>query len=102
MLPPALEQLTWYGRGPWENYSDRKAAAMVGVYHSTVTHEYVPYIMPQEYGHKTDVRWLRLTDAAGRGLQVNGRPPSSSLPAISAMKPCTPPGTRSTCSPKGR
>ena len=74
VLQPALEQLTWYGRGPWENYSDRKVAAQVGIYSSTVEQEYVPYIMPQEHGHKTDVRWLRLTDAAGRGLQVNGEP----------------------------
>ena len=74
VLQPALEQLTWYGRGPWENYSDRKVAAQVGIYNSTVAQEYVPYIMPQEHGHKTDVRWLRLTDTAGRGLQVSGEP----------------------------
>ena len=74
VLRPALEQLAWYGRGPWENYSDRKAGTQVGIYESSVTQEYVPYIMPQEHGHKTDVRWLRLTDDQGRGLQVNGEP----------------------------
>jgi beta-galactosidase len=74
VLSPALEQLSWYGRGPWENYSDRKAGTRVGVYRSTVTDEYVPYIMPQEHGHKTDVRWLRLADAQGRGVQVEGEP----------------------------
>ena len=58
-LAPGLEQLDWYGRGPWENYTDRKASAMVGLYQSTVSEQYVPYIMPQEHGHKTDVRWLR-------------------------------------------
>jgi beta-galactosidase len=42
----------------------------VDVYHSTVSDQYVPYIMPQEHGHKTDVRWLRLTDQAGHGLHV--------------------------------
>ena len=73
-LAPGLEQLTWYGRGPWENYSDRKAASMVGIYESTVADQYVPYIVPQEHGHKTDVRWLRLTNAAGRGLEVRGEP----------------------------
>jgi beta-galactosidase len=73
-LPPELEAISWYGRGPWENYADRKAAAHFGVYHSTVTQEYVPYIMPQEHGHKTDVRWLQLTDAAGQGLRVAGEP----------------------------
>jgi beta-galactosidase len=74
VLRSALEQLAWYGRGPWENYSDRKASTQVGIYHSTVTQEYVPYIMPQEHGHKTDVRWLQLTDDQGRGLQVHGEP----------------------------
>jgi beta-galactosidase len=44
----------------------------VGRYSSTVTEQYVPYIMPQEHGHKTDVRWLRLTDAQGHGLEVSG------------------------------
>ena len=69
-----FEQLEWYGRGPWENYSDRKASAMIGRYRSTVTEQYVPYIMPQEHGHKTDVRWVRLTDANGYGLHVQGVP----------------------------
>ncbi len=73
-LTPGLEQLEWYGRGPWDNYSDRKASAMVGRWRSTVTDQYVPYIMPQEHGHKTDVRFLRLTDAVGRGLFVGARP----------------------------
>jgi len=74
VLAPALEQLEWFGRGPWENYADRKASAMVGRYQSTVTDQYVPYIMPQEHGHKTDVRWLALTGLAGAGLKVTGQP----------------------------
>jgi beta-galactosidase len=73
-LPAGLEALSWYGRGPWESYADRKAAAHFGVYHSTVAQEYVPYIMPQEHGHKTDVRWLQLTDAGGAGVRVEGEP----------------------------
>jgi beta-galactosidase len=73
-LPAAFEQLAWYGRGPWENYVDRQRSAMVGVYRSTVSEQYVPYIMPQEHGHKTDVRWLTLTDAAGSGLRIAGVP----------------------------
>jgi beta-galactosidase len=71
---PDLEKLEWFGRGPWENYWDRKASAMVGLYRSTVTDQYVPYIMPQEHGHKTDVRWLALTDAGGYGVSVIGQP----------------------------
>jgi beta-galactosidase len=73
-LVPGLEQLEWFGRGPWDNYSDRKTSAMVGIYTSTVTAQYVPYIMPQEHGHKTDVRWLTLAGAVGHGLRVEGRP----------------------------
>jgi len=73
-LVPELEQLTWFGRGPWDNYADRKAASMVGRYRSTVTEQYVPYIMPQEHGHKTEVRWLTLTNPQSVGLQVLGAP----------------------------
>jgi beta-galactosidase len=74
VLSPALEQLEWFGRGPWENYADRKASALVGRYQSTVTDQYVPYIMPQEHGHKTDVRWLTLSEMAGHRLKVTGQP----------------------------
>ena len=74
VLDPALEQLEWFGRGPWENYPDRKAAAMIGHYRSTVTDQYVPYVMPQEHGHKTDVRWLELTAPDGHGLRFLGEP----------------------------
>jgi beta-galactosidase len=74
ILTPGLENLEWFGRGPWENYSDRKASARVGRYRSTVTEQYVPYIMPQEHGHKTDVRWLALADAEGQGVRVLGSP----------------------------
>ncbi len=70
----SLEQLEWYGRGPWENYPDRKTSAMVGHYTSTVNDQYIPYIMPQEHGHKTDVRWLTLCDHDGRGIKVEGSP----------------------------
>jgi beta-galactosidase len=74
ILVPGLEQLAWFGRGPWENYADRKASASVARYRSTVTEQYVPYIMPQENGHKTDVRWLELRGANGSGLRAEGRP----------------------------
>ena len=74
MLVPGLTQLEWFGRGPWENYPDRKAAAMVGRYSSTVAEQYVPYIMPQEHGHKTDVRWLTLLNKQRQGLRVEGEP----------------------------
>ncbi len=74
VLDPGLAQLEWYGRGPWENYADRKASALVGRFQSTVADQYVPYIMPQEHGHKTDVRWLTLTETTGHGLKIIGEP----------------------------
>ena len=72
-LPKAYDQLQWFGRGPHESYSDRKAGAAVGHYASTVGEQYVPYILPQEHGNKADVRWLSLTDKRGNGVLVRGK-----------------------------
>jgi beta-galactosidase len=71
-LPKQLDQTEWFGRGPFENYSDRKLAAKVGRYQSPVADHYVPYVRPQENGYKTDVRWLALTGDSGSGLLVRG------------------------------
>ncbi|MFT3738805.1 MAG: glycoside hydrolase family 2 TIM barrel-domain containing protein [Breznakibacter sp.] len=71
------DQLSFYGRGPWENYVDRRTASFVGIYNSTVTEQYVPYGRPQENGYKTDVRWAALTNAHGLGLKVTGLQPLS-------------------------
>ncbi len=68
-----LEQLRWYGLGPHETYSDRRAGARVGVFEGTVTDQYVPYVVPQEHGNKTDTRWLRLADEAGLALCFDGK-----------------------------
>ncbi|HEY3281964.1 MAG TPA: glycoside hydrolase family 2 TIM barrel-domain containing protein [Armatimonadota bacterium] len=69
-----LEGLAWYGRGPWETYVDRKSAAMVGRYESTVTEQFEPlYLWPGECGGHEDTRWLALTDGAdssASGLMV--------------------------------
>ena len=73
-VPAGYETLTWYGRGPHESYVDRKAGAAVGLYSGAVDDQYVPYIVPQENGNKTDVRWAALTDANGVGLLVVARP----------------------------
>jgi len=70
VLAGALENLTWYGRGPHENYVDRKHGAAVGRYRSTVSEQFTPYVTPQECGGKEDVRWLTLTDDQGTGLLV--------------------------------
>jgi beta-galactosidase len=73
-LPEDLTNLKWYGRGPHENYVDRKTSADVGLYESTVADQYVPYIRPQENGYKTDTRWLTLTDDNETGILVSGNP----------------------------
>ncbi|MBN2201454.1 DUF4981 domain-containing protein [bacterium] len=69
-LPAEFKRLEYFGRGPWENYCDRNASAFVGRYRSSVAEQAVPYIRPQENGHRTDVRWLTLTREDGRGLLV--------------------------------
>ncbi len=73
-LPKEFSNLRWFGRGPHENYSDRKTSALVGLYESTVADQYVPYIRPQENGYKTDTRWLTLTNDDGSGLLITGDP----------------------------
>ncbi len=74
-LPVAFDNYEYYGRGPVENYVDRKDAAMLGIYQSKVQDQYVPYLRPQENGNKTDVRWLILTDDDGFGLKVEALQP---------------------------
>jgi beta-galactosidase len=74
LLLPELERLEWFGLGPWESYPDRMASATVGRFVSTATDQYVPYILPQEHGHRSNARRLALTDAQGFGLEVEGRP----------------------------
>lgn len=69
-LAKDLENIRWLGRGPFENYPDRKSAADMGVWTSTVTRQFTPYVRPQENGSHEDVRWVTLTDAAGYGLKV--------------------------------
>ncbi|MBN2862798.1 MAG: DUF4981 domain-containing protein [Bacteroidales bacterium] len=73
-LPGEFKNLRWFGRGPHENYVDRKTSADIGLYESIVSGQYVPYIRPQENGYKTDTRWLTLTNDSGEGIMVTGRP----------------------------
>jgi hypothetical protein len=73
-LPGRLDQFAWYGRGPHENYIDRKESAAVGVYSGAVQEQYVPYVFPQENGNKADVRWAAVTDLRGAGLLAIGMP----------------------------
>lgn len=71
-LSKDFENLVWFGRGPHENYCDRKSSAFVGLYNSSVTDQYVPYISPQENGYKTDTRWLLLQDGNQSGILAKG------------------------------
>lgn len=73
-LPAGFENIEWFGRGPWENYEDRKSGAIVGLYNSRVSLQYHPYIRPQETGNKTDVRWFALYNSDTTGLLVRGMP----------------------------
>lgn len=75
VLEPALENLAWYGRGPWENYIDRCASSFFGIWRSTVTEQFVDYVRPQDCGFKTGVRWVELSDSSGRGLHIDGSEP---------------------------
>jgi beta-galactosidase len=68
-----FEQLDWYGRGPFESYSDRCYAAEIGRYSGKVSEQYFPYIVPQENGNKSDVTWFSLRDASKNGLQFQTR-----------------------------
>ena len=67
-----LSNVEWYGRGPQENYPDRKSGYRVGVYKSTVAEMYEPYLIPQDYGLRTDNRWIRITDERGSGIEMKG------------------------------
>ena len=73
-IPGEFSNVTWFGRGPWENYWDRNSAAMVGLYNMKVDDLFFPYIEPQESGNRTDVRRVSFTNAAGQGLRVSGMP----------------------------
>ena len=73
-LPGSLSQVEWYGRGPHENYWDRRTGAAVGRYRAAVADLAHPYVRPQETGTRSDVRWAALTDDAGTGLLVIGLP----------------------------
>ena len=62
-LPHDYQNISYYGRGPWENYSDRNSGAMLGLYKQTVDEQFYPYIRPQATGTKTDVRMLGISSA---------------------------------------
>lgn len=80
-LPYTMDKSQFYGRGPIENYADRKLSQQVGLYEQTADEQFYPYIRPQETGTKTDIRWWKQTDGTGRGLLVE----SNDLLSMSAL-----------------
>lgn len=77
VMPEEFEQISYYGRGPVENYSDRKTATDLGIYHQTVDEQFYAYIRPQENGTKSDIRWWKQLDASGSGLEFVAEAPFS-------------------------
>ncbi|MFN2457537.1 MAG: glycoside hydrolase family 2 TIM barrel-domain containing protein [Chitinophagaceae bacterium] len=70
-LPASFNQVTWYGKGPHETHEDRKESALVGLYKGRVADQHYPYVMPQENGNKTDMRWMLLSSKDGTGLLLS-------------------------------
>lgn len=78
-LPYDMDQSEFYGRGPIENYSDRKESQRIGIYSQTADEQFFPYVRPQETGNKTDIRWWKQTGKDGFGIVVTG---ASSMGAL--------------------
>ena len=77
VMPKDFEYVSYYGRGPVENYSNRNHSTDLGIYHQTVDEQFYPYIRPQETGTKTDIRWWKVLDVKGTGLQFVADAPFS-------------------------
>jgi len=75
LLRDEFDNLRWNGRGPFETYPDRKTGARIGVFQTTVNEDYEPYLVPEDYGNKSDVRWVSLANAHGVGLFASGEQP---------------------------
>ena len=74
-MPKQYGQIQYYGRGPVENYCDRNSSEFIGVYNNKVADEYYSYVRPQESGNHTDIRWFRVIDANGKGLEFYSNAP---------------------------
>jgi beta-galactosidase len=82
--PPGMEAVEWFGRGPGDSYSDRHRAAWIGRFEGSVTGQYVPYVVPQEHGNRTGVRWLALR---GEGAGVRFTPAAPCEGSVSHFTP---------------
>ena len=77
VMPKSFEKISYYGRGPIENYSDRNHCTDLGIYNQNVSDQFYPYIRPQETGNKTDIRWWKQVNMAGNGLMFVAEAPFS-------------------------
>lgn len=77
VMPKSFEKIVYYGRGPIENYADRKTAASIGLYSQSVDEQFYPYIRPQENGTKSDIRWWNILNPSGDGLRITSEEPFS-------------------------
>ncbi len=75
VMPEEYDNIEYYGRGPWENYPDRKSSAALGLYRQSVDEQYHPYIRPQESGLKSDVRRWRQSSKSGHGIEITAAAP---------------------------
>lgn len=74
-MPKRFEYVSWYGRGPGESYIDSKEAGKIDIYRVRLDDLYTPYVMPQENGNRTDLRWFSLTDIRGKGILIDSNGP---------------------------
>ena len=74
-MPYDLDNSKFYGRGPVENYADRKLSQRIGIYNQTADEQFYPYVRPQETGTKTDIRWWRQLNSANEGFLVQAGVP---------------------------
>ena len=77
VMPASFEKISYYGRGPIENYADRKTCTDLGIYNQTVDEQFYAYIRPQENGTKSDIRWWKQLNEAGSGLMFVAEAPFS-------------------------
>jgi beta-galactosidase len=75
VMPKAFDAVEYYGKGPGENYPDRNNDQMIGHFTQTVREQFYPYVRPQENGNHTEVRWWKVLDKEGRGLEFYGTEP---------------------------
>lgn len=74
-IPDSYHKFTWYGLGPDENYCDRSKGARLGIFETTAQENVSQYVIPQECGNRTQVRWAKITDEMGTGIQISADEP---------------------------